>query len=71
MTVKHAVAIEMEMPNNCGQCPISDFCLLDERLQCNINCMHCPDNGRPDWCPLRPVIYREADRAQLEDAGMD
>ena len=53
----------LNMPKNCGLCPISDnwrekgepkgFCPMD------VNDRECDFVNRPSWCPLRPIPEKD------------
>ena len=50
------IQIDMEMPNNCLECPI--WGIGDRGFICNIKGAIVDSNmetRRPDWCPLREV----------------
>lgn len=43
----------IDMPNNCYECP----CFMDEGWRCQnkLEIDEDVNDGRPDWCPLKPV----------------
>ena len=64
------ILIDMEMPESCNVCPISDdevsLCcaFFPEEHWLEYNC----DDERPDWCPLKevPDEYKEVLQAWME-----
>ena len=45
-----SVLIDMEMPKNCGECPLAE---ATAELYCNSYVLS--QENRPDWCPLHKV----------------
>ena len=50
------IQIDMDMPENCGECRFADsdygFCHAMPKEFCG----YTDENGKPDWCPLRQVV---------------
>lgn len=46
-----SVLIDIDMPKNCGECP-----LIDDDIDIGLYCQYyCLSENRPTWCPLREV----------------
>ena len=64
------VVVGMEMPENCHVCVLC-FGGLCFAIPPEVDVM-CPDEGRPVWCPLRPLPEKHGDlidrNAMLEEA---
>ena len=64
-------------PEKCGKCPIVQgeeetvmFCsLVTEPNECvkgGEMWKQCPQEGKPDWCPLKPMIEKDENKNDWE-----
>ena len=51
----------VEMPKNCGPCPISNDWFVDGESKgfCPVTNEDCNFVERPEWCPLKPIVFCE------------
>lgn len=49
--------LTLEMPKNCGLCPISNNWMEngEQKGFCPVKNDGCNFNERPSWCPLKPI----------------
>ena len=53
----------MDMPDSCWRCKLQEWANCRIARRCNV------DNGRPDWCPLKPLP--EKTELTFVDHGQD
>lgn len=61
------IVMGMEMPENCHVCGLC-FGGLCFAISPEVYVM-CPDEGRPNWCPLRPLPYVHGDLIDRDTIG--
>ena len=59
------IVMGMDMPNNCHVCVggYGGFCAVAPAESDGI----CPDQDRPDWCPLRPLPEKHGRLIDIDD----
>ena len=71
----------IDMPKNCGVCPIAEYILFENgkaRIDAGGNCPiennYIADdkwNERPSWCPIKPFPEKKEEACRMEESLMN